>query len=97
MELALPILGLLAGFFLLTRGADGLVDGGATLARRWGVSPWVVGLTVVAWGTSIPEVVVSALATAAGDPGKALGNVLGSNVANIGLVLGSTGLILPGC
>lgn len=86
---------ILAGFVLLALAAGWLVDGGATLARRFGVSPLVIGLTVVAWGTSMPEVVVSALAAFKGRPASSLGNVLGSNVANIGLVLGASALILP--
>ena len=86
---------LLVGFALLARGADWLVDGGVSLARRWGVRPLLVGLTVVAWGTSLPEVVVSSLAAVEGRPGASLGNVLGSNVANIGLVLGTSALVLP--
>lgn len=86
---------LVAGVVLLGKGAHWLVDGGASLARHWGVSPLVVGLTVVAWGTSLPEVVVSSLAAWRGMPASALGNVLGSNVANVGLVLGVTSLILP--
>jgi len=94
-SLAFDLLALLVGFLMLAKGADGLVNGGATLARRWGVSPLVVGLTVVAWGTSMPEVVVSAIAASRGESGASLGNVLGSNVANIGLVLGSSALILP--
>ncbi len=86
---------LLLGFVLLAKGADSLVEGGATLATRFGINPWVVGLTVVAWGTSLPEVVVSTLAATDDQPGVALDNVLGSNVANAGLVLGTIGLILP--
>lgn len=86
---------LLLGFFLLARGADALVEGAATVATRMGMDRWVVGLTVVAWGTSLPEIVVSSLASHEGKPGQALGNVLGSNVANAGLVLGTVGLILP--
>lgn len=86
---------LVAGFYLLAKGADALVEGAATLATRMGMDRWVVGLTVVAWGTSLPEVVVSGLAAHEGKPGQALGNVLGSNVANAGLVLGAVGLILP--
>ncbi len=86
---------LLLGFVLLAKGADSLVEGGATLATKLGVNPWVVGLTVVAWGTSLPEVVVSTLAAMDGQPGVAVDNVLGSNVANAGLVLGTVGLILP--
>jgi len=87
--------GLLGGFFFLAKGAHWLVDGGAELARRWGVSPLIVGLTIVAWGTSMPEVVVSATAAWRGQPTASLGNVLGSNVANIGLVLGASAWIFP--
>lgn len=83
------------GFILLARGAAWLVDGGATLARRFGVSSLVIGLTVVAWGTSMPEIVVSGYAAFEGRPASSLGNVLGSNVANIGLVLGVCAMILP--
>ena len=86
---------LLAGFLFLAKGAGWLVDGGVALARLLGVSPMVTGLTVVALGTSLPEVVVASLATNRGEHGLALGTVLGSNIANIGLVLGATGLILP--
>jgi len=86
---------LVLGFLFLARGADALVDGSATLAGRMGIRPLIVGLTVVAWGTSLPEVVVSTLAAVEGKPASSLGNVLGSNVANIGLVLGVSAWILP--
>ena len=86
---------LAGGFLLLAKGADWLVGGSSGLARRWGISALVVGLTVIAWGTSAPEVVVSTLASAEGKPGMAMGNVLGSNIANIGLVLGACALVLP--
>ena len=86
---------LLAGFILLTKGAGWLVDGGVALARLLGVPPMITGLTIVALGTSLPEVFVASLATNSGEHGMALGTVLGSNIANIGLVLGVTGLILP--
>lgn len=93
--MALDVLLLLVGFFFLAKGADALVDGAATIATKLGMDRWVVGLTVVAWGTSLPEIVVSSLASVDDKPGQALGNVLGSNVANAGLVLGTVGLILP--
>jgi cation:H+ antiporter len=83
------------GFVLLIKGATLLVDGGSALGSRWGVRPYVVGLTIVAWGTSLPELVVSAMAAAQGRPAVSLGNVLGSNMANIGMVMGAAGLILP--
>jgi cation:H+ antiporter len=95
MQLFLELLALVFGFVLLGKGAGCLVDGGVTLARRWGVSPLIVGLTIVAWGTSMPEVVVTGLAAWNGDHGVALNTVLGSNVANIGLVLGGTAYLLP--
>ncbi|TDJ66102.1 MAG: calcium/sodium antiporter [Planctomycetota bacterium] len=94
-EWVLELLGLLIGFGLLAKGAVWLVDGGSSLARKWRVSPLMIGLTVVAWGTSLPEVVVSGLAAWEGRGAMALGNVLGSNVANIGLVLGVSAIILP--
>jgi len=84
-----------AGFVLLAQGAHWLVDGGARLASRLGMSAVVVGLTVVAWGTSAPEVVVSGMAAARGSVASSLGNVLGSNIANIGLVLGCCAVVLP--
>ena len=86
---------LVLGFALLGKGADWLVGGATTLAKRMGVSSLVVGLTVVAWGTSLPEVVVSTLAAVQGNAAISLGNVLGSNIANIGLVLGACALVLP--
>ena len=86
---------LVAGFVFLAKGADWLVDGGTAIARKAGVSTLVVGLTVVAWGTSTPEVVVSTLAAWQGDTSISIGNVLGSNIANIGLVLGASALVLP--
>lgn len=91
----LELVALAAGFLLLAKGADWLVEGGSELARRMGVRPLVVGLTIVAWGTSAPEVVVSCIAARDDRPTIALGNVLGSNVANIGLVLGACACILP--
>lgn len=86
---------LLGGFLLLWRGADWLVAGSTLIARRFGVSTMVVGLTVVAFGTSAPEIVVSSMAASEGKVDLALGNVLGSNVANIGLVLGASAFVLP--
>jgi len=87
---------LVAGFLLLAYGAKWLVGGSRTLARRLGIGEIVVGLTIVAWGTSAPELVISSLAAARGEVELSLGNVLGSNVANIGLVLGASALVLPG-
>ena len=86
---------LAAGFLMLTKGADWLVGGSSRIARRLGVSVFVIGLTIVAWGTSAPEVVVSAVAAHKGNSAISLGNVLGSNIANLGLVLGASALVLP--
>ncbi len=86
---------LIAGFVLLWRGADWLVAGSTLIARRFGISTLVVGLTVVAFGTSAPEIIVSGLAASEGKVDLSLGNVLGSNIANIGLVLGTCAVILP--
>lgn len=86
---------LAAGLALLVLGADSLVRGGVGLARRVGVSPLLVGVTIVAWGTSTPELVVSVEAALKGLPGIAVGNVVGSNIANVLLILGAAALIWP--
>lgn len=78
----------LIGFVLLTYGADFLVRGASRLAARMNISPIVIGLTIVAFGTSLPELVVSLVASAEGDGSIAIGNIVGSNIANIGLILG---------
>ena len=86
---------LLVGLVLLAGGADRFVDAAASLAHNFGMSPMVVGLTVVALGTSAPEMLVSAMAASAGNPGLAMGNVLGSNIANTTLVIGASAMIVP--
>ncbi len=86
---------LVLGLACLVFGADWFVKGAAGLADAMGVSPLVIGLTVVAYGTSMPELVVSAVAALDGSSAIALGNVVGSNIANIGLILGITALIAP--
>ncbi|MGC9435931.1 MAG: calcium/sodium antiporter [Methanomicrobiales archaeon] len=83
------------GIALLVRGADYFVEGAGGLAARHGVSPTTIGITVVAFGTSLPEFVVSINAIVTGDQTIALGNVLGSNIANIGLVLAVCALLRP--
>jgi len=89
------MLTLLAGFFLLLAGASWLVDGAASIAKRFGVSHLAIGLTVVAFGTSAPEFVVNIFAAVKGNTDIALGNVIGSNIANVLLILGCAGLIRP--
>jgi cation:H+ antiporter len=83
------------GLTALVLGAEWFVRGAAKLAIAFGVPPLVIGLTVVAYGTSMPELVVSAVAALEGRSAIALGNVVGSNIANIGLILGITALISP--
>lgn len=86
---------LLAGFVLLVLGGELLVRGASGLGRAMGLSPLIVGLTVVAFATSAPEFAVSLDATLSGAPGLAVGNVVGSNITNILLVLGIAALVLP--
>lgn len=85
----------LAGLVLLTGGGEALVRGASALALRMGITPLAVGLTVVAFGTSAPEMVVSLRAALIGIDDVALGNVVGSNICNIGLILGGAALIRP--
>lgn len=89
------VIKLLAGFILLFFGGNWLVDGGVALARRFRISPLVIGMTIVAFGTSAPELLVSLISAIKGSAGIAIGNVVGSNIANIGLILGLTALICP--
>ncbi|KPJ85017.1 sodium:proton exchanger [Parcubacteria bacterium SG8_24] len=86
---------IVAGFFLLLKGADFLVGGASSLAKRLGVSSLIVGLTVVALGTSMPELVVNVFAAIQKTGGIAIGNVIGSNIANIALILGVAAIITP--
>jgi cation:H+ antiporter len=85
----------LVGLTALTLGADWLVRGSCNLADRYRLSPLLVGLTVVAFGTSAPELVVSAVGSIQGRPGLVVGNVMGSTVANVGLILGVGALLRP--
>ncbi|MDX9913106.1 MAG: calcium/sodium antiporter [Candidatus Moranbacteria bacterium] len=83
------------GFYLLIKGADLLVDGAASVAQRLKISSIVIGLTIVAFGTSAPELVVNVLASFKGNADIAIGNILGSNIANILLILGISAMIYP--
>ncbi len=91
----LDILAVIAGLVILTVGGEALVRGATSIARRLDISPAVIGATVVAAGTSMPELVVSVAAALQGSPDVAVGNVVGSNIYNIVLILGLTPLILP--
>lgn len=94
-ETVLFTLAILAGLALLTRSADRFVDGASGLALNLGVSPLIIGLTIVAFGTSAPEMLVSAMAAWQDNSGIAIGNAVGSNIANMTLVLGVAALIAP--
>ncbi len=83
------------GFFLLTRGANLLIDGSSSLAKRFGVSDMIIGLTVVAFGTSLPEMVVNVISSLKGSSDLVLGNIIGSNISNMLLILGFGALIYP--
>ncbi len=86
---------LIVGLVLLVWSADKLVFGSAALARNFGISPLVIGMTILAMGSSAPEMMVSATAALAGKSDTAVGNVIGSNIANIALILGITAIIKP--
>lgn len=83
------------GFVVLIKGADWLVEGAASIARTLGISDLIVGLTIVAFGTSAPELLVNVLAAGQGSTDLAIGNVIGSNIANILLILGVSAFIYP--
>ena len=85
----------IAGLVLLIWGADRFVHGAASTARNLGVAPLLIGLTIVAFATSAPEILVSVVAALQKEPGLAFGNAIGSNIVNIGLVLGMTAMIRP--
>ena len=86
---------IIAGFGLLVWGAERFVHGAAAIANNLGVSPLIIGLTVVGIGTSAPEILISIVAAAQGNPSLAVGNALGSNITNIALVLGITAIVMP--
>lgn len=86
---------LVVGIFLLIKGADYTVEGSSSLARKWGIPTIVIGMTIVAFGTSMPELIVNILAALRGSTEIAFGNIIGSNIANILLVLGMASLIYP--
>ena len=95
MDLLLPALLVLAGLVLLTGGGELLVRGATALAQLAGLTPAVIGLTVVAMGTSLPELVVSIIAALADQPDLTVGNVVGSNIFNTAAILGVTAMVFP--
>jgi cation:H+ antiporter len=93
--MTLAFLAIAFGLALLVWSADRFVEGSASTARHIGMPPLLIGMVIVGFGTSAPEMVVSALAASQGNPGIALGNAYGSNITNIALILGLTALISP--
>ena len=91
----MEIIGLLLGFLFLIKGADAFVDGASALARLLRIPSVIIGLTIVAFGTSLPELVTSIIAARKGESDIAIGNIVGSNIFNILFVLGLSGVILP--
>jgi len=91
----ISLLQIIGGFVLLIWSADRLVAGASSCAMHFGISPLVIGLVIIGFGTSAPEMVVSAVAAVQGNPGFAVGNALGSNITNVGLVLGVTAILYP--
>ena len=91
----LDVLQFVFGLVVLFYGADWLIRGSASLALKFGIRPLVVGLTVVALGTSMPEFLINFMAALAGEDGLALGNIVGSNIANIALILGLSAIVFP--
>jgi cation:H+ antiporter len=83
------------GLGILTLGANWLVDGSSQIARKFGIRPLIIGLTIVALGTSLPEFLLNVIAVLRGEDGLAIGNIVGSNIANIGLILGISAILLP--
>ncbi len=93
--MTLAFIAVVFGLALLVWSADRFVGGSASTARHFGMSPLLIGMVIIGFGTSAPEMVVSALAASQGNPGIALGNAYGSNITNIALILGVTALISP--
>jgi len=89
----LALFGVVLGIFLLVAGGTALVKGASQLARQLGISPMVIGLTIVGFGTSMPELIINLMASIEGETALAFGNVVGSNIGNLGLVLGTAAII----
>ncbi len=95
MELFIALLLLIVGFFVLIKGADFLVDGASAVAKKFNISDIIIGLTIVSFGTSAPELVVNIAAAWEGKNEMIIGNVLGSNIFNTCLIIGVAGMIYP--
>src|SRR5690606_18084090 len=95
IKMLLPLLALILGLVLLIWSADKFIDGASATAKHFGMPPLLIGMIIVGFGTSAPEMAVSALSALQGNPGVAFGNAYGSNIANIGLILGITAMVAP--
>jgi len=95
MDVGLDVVWLVVGLLLLVGGGEMLVRGAVSLSQAIGVSPLLIGLTVVAFGTSAPELAVNVVAAIDGKSGISFGNIIGSNIANIGLIIGTTAVVMP--
>ena len=93
--MVLSIVAVIIGLAVLVWSADKFVEGAAAVARHLGMAPLVIGMVIIGFGTSAPEMVVSAIASIDGTPALALGNAYGSNITNIALVLGITAVLAP--
>lgn len=93
--MALSLIAIVAGLALLVWSADRFVEGAAAAAQNLGISTLVIGITIIGFGTSAPEILISIFSVLDDTPNLAIGNALGSNIANIGLILGFTALIIP--
>lgn len=93
--LLIVIILLILGFVILIKSADLLVEGASSVAKRLNISDLIIGLTVVSFGTSLPELIVNIYASYIGNTGLAIGNIVGSNIANILLILGATAIVYP--
>tara|TARA_R110002072_G_scaffold46082_7_gene127928 strand:- start:12790 stop:13770 length:981 start_codon:yes stop_codon:yes gene_type:complete len=90
-----PILALILGIVILVISAEKFVEGAAAMAKRLGLPPLLIGMLIIGFGSSMPEMVISALSASGGNPGLALGNAFGSNISNIALILGVTAVLTP--
>ncbi|MFT7686495.1 MAG: cation:H+ antiporter [Candidatus Azotimanducaceae bacterium] len=91
----MPLLAIIGGIILLVYSADKFVEGASAMAKRFNWPPLLIGMLIIGFGSSMPEMVISALSSLQGNPGLALGNALGSNITNIALILGVTAIISP--
>jgi len=95
MEVYLIYIKFIIGFLLLLKGAEWLVEGSSAIAKRYGLSPLIIGLTIVSFGTSLPELIINVLASLEGSSDIAIGNIIGSNISNLLLILGASAIIYP--